>query len=371
MANTIAGRLLFSTMVLLAASAANLGATTINLLPISSATDHIGDGSSTSIAALGAMQRAANTWESILLDNIVINLWVDFEYLAPNVLADSTPSIASASYATEFLPQVAAHLTTTYDPFLANLPSGTVPVNLPAGMSFSGNISLSYANAKALGYTNGFLTTCDLNAPPAPGQSACDGVIRLGRGLPFDFDNTNGVVGYDLEGIAMHEIGHALGFFSDVDTVDFMLHTNQTGPVSMSVLDLYRFANCQISCTTPEPNSLSTFKTATRDMTTADPAVFAAVDPALGLNDRFGMSQGYYTGDGYQASHWKNQVSPIGLMNPTVAANQTMVLTDADKRAMGALGYQLLLVPEPGSLVLMSSGCIAVILIGRRRRAQA
>jgi hypothetical protein len=380
---------------LLAAFPAGLGATTILLNPISNASGHIGDfvpgapvqgtpAQQANADAYAAMRRAADRWESILLDNIVINIWVDFASLGSNVLGSAGPNGVTYNYADQFLPVIANHLVTSPDPFLANLPVGNepFPVILPAGFTFTGNISVSFANAKALGFTDSFLTNCN----PTPGAMGsgnfCDGVMQFSRDFPLDLDRSDGLTGYDLEGIAMHEIGHILGFFSEVDTIDCMLDPQNRcglttnglpggpvrppgpGPTDISVLDLYRFADCQKqpNCVQQEPVTAAAFSTAQRLLSTADPAVFVAGD------SRFEFSRGLYTGDGYQASHWGKPFGPpVGLMDPDAAPGEALAFTGADYRAMQALGYNVASVPEPASIVLMSSGCLLVIFARRRR----
>ncbi len=96
-------------------------------------------------------------------------------------------------------------------------------------------VTMSTANAKALGLGTG-LDTVYLNPP-----TGVDAEIRFSTGFApiFDYDPDDGIaVGMlDFVGIAMHEIGHALGFISVTDIQDnnpgFTLHP--------SVLDFYRY----------------------------------------------------------------------------------------------------------------------------------
>jgi hypothetical protein len=357
----------------LAALPAPVAATTINLLVADSSPGHIGDGSVTSNQALAAMRNAARRWESILNDNLVINIWVDFSALGPGILGQAGSPTVSADYLTEFLPQVNSHLLTHPDPLLGALPNGSplqgsLNVDLPAGITWSGAISMTFANARALGFTDPFLSVCNTSLSPNFGGGYCDGLIEFSSSFSFDFDPSDGISpgAFDLEGVTMHEIGHALGFVSEVDTVDCMLNggCGGLGPVDLSVLDLYRFADCagggvNSNC---DPATLSEFTTHARYMGTALSTVSSVVD------QRWEMSRGLFTGDGRQASHFRDFTPSIGLMDPTAAPGERLSALPADQRMMQALGYSLAPVPEPSTWMMIGLGGA---VLGWRRRRQA
>jgi hypothetical protein len=78
------------------------------------------------------------------------------------------------------------------------------------------------------------------------------------------------------------------------------------------------------------------------------------------------MSTGVDFGDGRQASHWKDSLS-LGIMDPTAANGELLVLRPNDMRAMDLIGYEINVVPEPGTaLLLFVSGVLAPF--GLRRR---
>ena len=76
--------------------------------------------------------------------------------------------------------------------------------------------------------------------------------------------------------------------------------------------------------------------------------------------------RGYYA-SGYQVSHWKNLPTPIGIMNPTAPSGVAFSFTDADRRAMQALGYDVVITPEPSSVMLIGIGCTILSVLRRRR----
>ena len=46
--------------------------------------------------------------------------------------------------------------------------------------------------------------------------------------------------------------------------------------------------------------------------------------------------------DGYQASHWRQQDNPLGIMDPTLKAGQRRTISDLDKLALDVIGWDLL-----------------------------
>src|SRR5262249_38988394 len=150
----------------------------------------------------------------------------------------------------------------------------------------------------------------------------------------FDFDNRDGVMpgAVDFETVAAHEIGHVLGFQSEVDTVDMYLPPLQ---VDIGILDLYRFRNDTFA----DPSTSAQFEVAPRSMVPGEDEIFDVVT----LEAR--MSTGAVTGDGRQASHWKDDVLTgvlVGLMDPTLPRGSHEAITTADIRALDAIGWGII-----------------------------
>jgi hypothetical protein len=90
----------------------------------------------------------------------------------------------------------------------------------------------------------------------------------------------------DFQTVAAHELGHILGFLSDVDEFDQgLLETNLT------TLDLFRFAAADA------PTTLEEFATTPREMS---PGVDSVLTDTLSA---YALSTGTINGDGWQASH--------------------------------------------------------------------
>lgn len=166
------------------------------------------------------------------------------------------------------------------------------------------NLTLTKANAKALGYT--FLPSNDA-------------IIFIESSLISDFD-------YDsFVGAMKHEIGHALGFMSVVDYVDnpsFIMYQYLTTP---TLLDLFRLKKGDVT---------------TYGFTSAPRLLRPDISGHIFFTGthEIGMSEGRNLGDGYQASHWKYP-DVESLMRPI--SSGSMQITGNDIIALSLIGWDI------------------------------
>ncbi|HEY0009621.1 MAG TPA: NF038122 family metalloprotease [Tepidisphaeraceae bacterium] len=211
-------------------------------------------------------------------------------------------------------------------------------------------VSFNKANAKALGFSG-------LDEQ----FGAADATITFNSSFAFDFDNRDGVTPgqTDFETVATHEIGHALGFVSDVDFVDTFAptSTNPIGVVLPTTLDLFRFDNVGLGT---DPLTPAEFQLFARSLVPGNDEIFDDI------TNEFRMSTGRLKGDGRQGSHWKDDAITgmyIGIMDPTLAPGVAFPITQADLRAFDLIGYEI--VPEP--TLLAAIGLLALTTLRRRR----
>ena len=308
-----------------------------------------------------AVQTAANYWTSKLSDNVTVYLSVSFADLDANVLASTKSDKTSLDYGA-----LRSRLTT--DATSATDASAVSHLQAGPALSFiatqgdlttrfdtdgSANNRLLYlntANAKALGLG----TVNDATAP--------DARISFANAFAGDFAYTrvNGHIPAgktDFITVAEHEIGHALGFISGVDDIDFCLdHASQCGVPSTAnrfenqpwylPLDLFRYSG---------PNILNLAVGGSR---------YFSVDGGATAIESF--STGTAHGNGAQASHFGTGTPT--LMQPFVANGQSYDASAADLMALDAIGWNLTTpVPEPQTYALLLSG-LTVIGWARRRR---
>ena len=360
-------------------------------------------------AAYNGFRTAANFWESMLRNDSSVNLNVGFRALNPGVLG-STGSTTNVAYVGDVLGALDRSRTSALDMqtvlpttrtssfvggqavdavISAPKANGT-GVQLPLtrvidadasanNSALSGNTSLM----KALGLGVDYAAT-SLNATDRANQ--IDGSVSFSSTFSFDFDATDGIAAgsFDFLAVAIHEIGHALGFRSGVDVYDG--NTNFAGNLNgfaiMSIWDLFRYSS--------ESASLGVL-----DWAIGGNPYFSIDGGATIYDSNAYFSTGRANGNGQQASHWLDTPpSPeiLGLLDPTLGRGQMGAVEALDLAGYDAMGWQvginalrdpnayfstayiqskngLLAVPEPATWAMMIGGFGLVGGALRRRRA--
>lgn len=363
---------------------------------------------------------AAGYWESVISSNVTINLGVGYSALDAGVIG-STGSTRYSVATEDVISALKAVGTSALDKsaVLPTLSSKTIvdPTFGPVhGISMVRNAPLSgvngidvtksiydtsitrnnvrltatEANLKALGYTFG---------------AGNDANITFSSAFNFDFNPTDGISAgqMDFIGVAIHEIGHALGFTSGVDLYDQYsgkgpgaavgATVNWDGQSAGSVLDLFRYSN--------DPRNVVPGTDPVLDWSVGVASYFSIDGGKTQFNGNSLMSTGAYNGDGRQASHFKdtpssaggcNGYNQIGVMDPTFCYGEMGVITATDLAAFDAIGWNLRLdvlankgytintadiykalapVPEPLTWATMLFGFAIAGGVIRRRRDQA
>lgn len=323
-----------------------------------------GAGAGTQVRA--GFQTAADFWSSKFNDDIVVNLEIGMSSnLGSSTLGGATPQFVLGPYL-GFRAAVVADAT-SQDDFLysTNLPTGSafsVYINRTSnnpngslsatpyvdadGDANNTNVRLASANAKALGLIAG-------------NDVALDAKIEFNTSFTFDYDRTNGIASnaFDFIGIAIHEIGHALGFFSGVDILDQNGSSNfgDDQYTWVSPLDFTRFS------------SASRTAGANIDWTADGRSKYFSVDGGNTVAVDNAWSLGVKFGDGRQASHWKDNLG-LGIMDPTFAPGELGIVTNLDLRAFDIIGFNSTAVPEPTSFAIFGAVVATLGLAPRKRR---
>jgi len=312
--------------------------------------------------ALAGFQAAASRWASVLEDPINVSLSIGFTALGPGIIGSTGAAGGTVSYssyksaltldrtsANDFTAVSSLSVGPSFNLLLnrtSNSPFGSgsaTPYLDNDGDANNRTIRINLANARALGLYQ-------------PSGGLTDGSITFSSAFAFDFDPSDGISPgmIDFVGVATHEIGHALGFVSGVDTLD----TRTTPPSDETLtfvrpLDLFRYS--------AESRALGN---GVIDWTADTRNKYFSIDggdTSLAL-----FSTGTVFGDGRQASHWKDNLG-IGIMDPTAGRGERLSISALDLEALDVIGYNLVPVPEPATLGLMGVGVLGLAIAYRQR----
>ena len=309
----------------------------------------------TSLEQRLAFEMAGNIWSSYLTDNMTVEIHVEMTDLLPdNVIGGALPGIKARQHISNVYNKLGADRISS-DDYVAvdnmnlyhnNQRYRAVVDNYE--VNYNQFINLTRANSKALGMLNG--TDDDLD-----GYILMSNLTAESVDWSYNF-SSNSVPNDTLDflSVAMHEIGHVLGFVSGVDDPNWLYELSeaqqkqsnkgQTGinapqkdsdynqladdETYITVLDLFRFS--------PESTS---FANNNSDLSVGGEKFFS-IDG--GNTNLASFSTGKDTslgGDGYQASHWKQANNPLGIMDPTLREEEKGTISELDLRAFDVIGY--------------------------------
>lgn len=316
----------------------------------------------TSQQAINGFAQAGSLWSSLFTDNVTVNINIDFSNLGGNTLGSASTALQPFSYANVYnalnkdrksvddksaVNSLAN--SSTFNMLLnrtSNNPNGAGSATTYLDNNGNDNnrlLEVGTANAKALGLIGG-------------NNTGLDASISFSNQYAWDFDRRNGISAgnFDFIGIAAHEIGHALGFFSGVDT---LINNSSNGvffPDSaftiVTPLDLFRYSINSKNAKTRDNKNVIDF--------TAD-----SRDKYFSLDGGITKIAAFETGLNKQASHWLDN-GGRGIMDPTTASGELLAITENDLRAFDAIGwdrsassylstapYGATAVPEPSNLL--------------------
>jgi hypothetical protein len=295
--------------------------------------------------AKAAFIQAANTWQTLVKSPITIFIDIDFgttrfgeAYPEGVIGATRTQSVGSATIYADARQGLINSAKSQQETNIYNaLPQGSVPTELgsttgiTAPTSVFRSIGLLNANADVASEVT------QLGTPPA---------IGFNSAVNFDFDPSDGIDAdkIDFYGVALHEIGHVLGFSSNVGVKEL----SPLSQVALTTWDLFRF---RPGVTT------NSFSMAPRVLSSGGEHAFFAGGTELSLSTGRPDGTG---GDGRQSSHWRDDSFTeqyLGIMEPTAKKGQQLTITQNDLDALEFLGHSIGSVPPPlDDTILLASG---------------
>lgn len=290
----------------------------------------------TSYEQMLGFEVAAGVWSTLLTDNVTVNLHVGSSGTLPkNVVGGALPGM-----------QVKRDYLHVYNKLVSDAVSGNdrkaIDSTLQKHKSSDGqylyykgrsdyttrNIfktSLTNANAKAIGLIN-------------PHSTALDGMIMMsdlkgtGYNWNYDFDRSGGISNKSIDflSVAIHEIGHALGFVSSLDLVtkneiELDAFGRKARVDKATTLDLFRRSNTTGSSTVELRAGAESYLSIDGGKT--------KIPFARGAKDIGNGS------DGYQTSHWKYKGS--GIMGHSINLGERRNVNWQDRVALDVIGWDL------------------------------
>ncbi len=358
----------------------------------------IDDGTVAGTKAQEGFRIAAAYWENVLTSDAIVNFKVGFDHLGSDILGQTGSSLSTYVPIGAYQNALAHTGNSALDAVaVANLSSlsanGSVNVTVPdylnaltlSGVATSG--SRIAPDGQAISNTMA-ISTANLKALVGTGNAALnatiDGEITFSSDFAFDFNPEDGIAAgkSDFIGVAIHEMGHALGFLSGAQ--DFDYSTGIDFPTDEYwwgyAADMFRYS---------APGKL--------DWTFGTNSYFSIDGGLTAFNGNSYFSTGDVNGDGWQASHWKAPQLPtgqfscampkVGIMNPYLCSGQKAIVTGNDIALLDAIGWntnvnalnpysidtgaiKLAFVPEPAQWALMIGGFGFVGGAMRRRKAK-
>jgi hypothetical protein len=366
------------------------------ITPANALTFNFNPAAGTSQLAIDGFKAAGALWSSVLTDNVTININIDFKKLAPGVLGETSSTEQLFSYnqvrtalnsdksSTDDSRAVGSlSSNSSFNMLLnrtANSPNGNgsaTPYLDDDGDANNSQIRMTNANAKALGLE----TTV-----------ASDADISFSSLFTWDFDRSNGISAnaYDFIGVAAHEIGHALGFISGVDILDsnslqsndpFRRTLSSSDATDVVIGDALQANSAFADNVFNYVNTLDLFRYST------DSTAQGAIDWTADKRDKYfsldggktkiaSFSTGETYGDGRQASHWKDNIPSIGIMDPTGGLGELLTISELDLQGFDVIGWNRVAaanatsIPEPsnfiGTVIFAAIG--AKMMLKRRQK---
>ncbi|UCD20301.1 MAG: zinc-dependent metalloprotease [candidate division WOR-3 bacterium] len=241
--------------------------------------------------AMAALESVAVYIETLFDDDVTVSISVSYASLPAGVIGWAISYLAPMTPWTTVQSSLVSDMDAD-DSVEAWLPTtNTIPVRY------------TYSSSTVTNENQVEFRIAPYNAAIGPYSGLC-AQVQFSTNFTFDYDPSDGVTGMCFQSVAVHEVGHVLGFGSNADG---------TG-MDIEVMDIYRFQNSD-GTGDFNPDTWSEFQTTAR-MVDLSPGVDDVNSDLIEVEYR--MSDG----DPYQASHF-SQGYVNAIMQPTFSTGQT------------------------------------------------
>ena len=367
----------------------------------------------TSLEQMVVFQTASEIWSHYLEDETTVNIHVQVtDQLGPNIIGAALPGIVAQQDYGDYYQSLTQNIDSKNDEDVLKGLQDSEEFSVFAAngnLEFRGNdsIQLTNANAKAVGLeTNGssldgFILMNDLSSQPSYAWDY--DVLRAEKldslweqdfkaffsGLRSFFQvsevqstgDSSSEQTLDLLSVALHEIGHVLGFTSGVDSpiwaetladaADGQLWDSDAFPEKDTIQgqtvtyesERSHWWSRYLKSTTTVTEEHTVFEAADIETATAlDLFRYSKDSTKLGQNDLSIGNDPYFSidggetrladfasgkdrtlgGDGYQASHWQyDRYNPEGILDPALSPENRRNLSASDLLALDVIGWDI------------------------------
>ena len=307
----------------------------------------------TSLDQMINFEVAGAIWGSLLGDDVDVNIYVEgTNTLAPNVIGGALPGVmANTTY--EDIAEALENDETSEDDedAVKGLPDAKKGLEVNSNVDdkvTTDVMNVTTANAKAMGLTSGssknldgYILVSDLSAHSDLGWDYDAGRSSAASAQKLDFMS-----------VALHEIGHILGFVSGVDDPGWLTALQSGQQISddkgsksksksndkdatedleaalqyVNPLDLFRFSSA----------SVDDKGKGIQDLSIGGDPYFSIDGGETKLADFSNGKAAEFGGDGYQGSHWD---MGVGIMDPALAPGIRREISEIDLRAFDVIGW--------------------------------
>ena len=321
-------------------TAGTLAVTTIGSLslPAQAVSFNFSYDQGTTLEQIVGFEMAGNIWSSYLTDDVTLNLHVGVSSDLPGkAVGGALPGMQAYQSYEGFYNAIQQDRTSADD--------YTAARNLQAnrysdghlryeGMFETGNtwynknITVTNANAKALGLLGN--------------SNALDGTILMGDLSGSDYqwnydynrDQSAPNKSLDFLSVALHEIGHTLGFISGIDSAkksdsQATYNENIDRLMKTTSLDMFRYSDYSQS------RGKVDLASGVSSYFSIDGGNTNLGNFARGKKD-FGLGS-----DGFQGSHWQDKSNALGIMGPTIRDGERRNILELDLKALDVIGWDI------------------------------
>jgi hypothetical protein len=300
----------------------------------------------TSLEQMLGFEMAGGVWASHLSDNATINIHVEVsDQLPPGVAGGALPGMYADQRYETWRNRLAGDRKSADDQFIFDNQQDDADkfTALIDGYKIDNNYSLKMtrANAKAVGMIAG-------NDKALDGYTIMNKLTNQPVAWNYNYVGNNVPKGtMDFLSVGIHELTHHLGVVSGVDKAGWLTQKTQYDASHQS--DFYATLVGKLDNATP----LDLFRFSAESVKQAGSGD-SWIDMSVGGKPYFSTDGGktvlgYFStgdetslgGDGNQASHWKQQSNPLGILDPVLRSGERRSVSTLDRKLLDAIGWDL------------------------------